>query len=176
MTDKKDLKKLVRERKAETGESNTTALRHERNGGNFRSLVEATIRLAAARREEEHRMAPPTGGIISGSELARRMRERMDRQIPRPAHDAFVEHIAKLDRSTIVSLVTLHSLGREHEPTDGTIKVLLASHRAHMSREESRVTGMNKLMERTSIDRDLMNGLNAASHLGFDIEDLPFTK
>ncbi|WP_375772947.1 hypothetical protein NR798_19335 [Archangium gephyra] len=175
MTDRKDLKKLVRARMAETGESYTTALRHVSSGGRFRAIVEKTIRLAAAWREEEHRLYPPDRGIISGGELARRMRERLSGAVPRPAFHAYMEHLEGLDRGDIVALVTLHYVGRNGDPAADTVEYAFTTQRAYVSREESRVTGLNKLIERTSMDRDLVSGLKLAAKIGLDIEELSRT-
>lgn len=175
MTDRKDLKKLIRTRMAETGESYTTASRHVSSGGRFRAIVEETIRLAAARREEEHRLYPPVRGIISGGELVRRMRERLSRAVPRPALHAYVEHLEGLDRADIVALVTLHYVGRNGDLAADTVEYAFTMQRAYVSREESRVTGLNKLIERTSMDRDLVSGLKLAAKIGLDIEELSRT-
>lgn len=176
MTKKKDFKKRVRARMAQTGESYMTATRHVQADGRFRAIVEKTIRLATARREEETRLYPPSEEVEEEGDVdIRRLMDEWSGRTPRPAERALMDYVASLNVEDVAALVTLHYVGRDFRETEKP-EAALAWQRDAMRSEHVRDTALGKFSERVLIDTYLKNGLKVAAAMGLDIEDLPRAK
>ncbi|NRD51905.1 hypothetical protein D7Y15_12870 [Corallococcus sp. AB030] len=152
-----------------------TASSNERGRGRFRAIVEQTIQLARAMDEEYERLYPSTGGLLTASDLVRREVDALTGVRPRPAEQAFNQHLQVLDAADLVALVTLHYVGRDFQETDKPEKVLQRQ-RIGMKSSRAAEDAREKLSERSRLDGLLVQGLRKARSIGLDIEALPLTK
>ncbi|MFE8601982.1 hypothetical protein [Archangium violaceum] len=152
-----------------------TAARHVQAGGRFRAIVEKTIQLATARREEEVRLYPPSEEVETGGVDLRRLMDELSGRTPRPAKRALMDYVACLDVADAAALVTLHYVGRDFRETEKP-EAALAWQRDAMRSEHVRNTALGKFSERVLIDEYLKKGLMVAAAMGLDIEDLPRAK
>ncbi len=151
------------------------AIQPAQDGERFRSIVEKTIQLATARREEAQRLYPPTDGINTGADLFRRSADEISGRTPRPAQQALMEYVASLSVEDAAALVTLHYVGRNFRKTDKP-EAALNWQRKAMRSPSVRDTALMKVMERVEIDEHLRKGLEVAAAMGLDIEELPRAK
>jgi hypothetical protein len=144
----------------------------EASGGRFRAIVEKTIRLATARREEGERLYPRTKEVQTGGDAIRRFSDELTGKTPRPAEHALMEYADSLDTADLAALVTLHYVGRNAYMFP-TPEATLAWQRNEIGKATVRDTALMKISERTLLGEYLKKGLEVAAAIGLDIEKLP---
>ncbi len=185
MTANKHFKRLVRARKARTGESFMTAAQHVRargkgsgrDDGRFRAIVEKTILLAEERFNEEARLYPPRTDDKpqTGGDMVRRLMDEWSGKTSRPAESALMDYVESLDTADAAALVTLHYVGRHPDDFEKPTRALNWQ-RHEMAKSSVRDTALMKISERSRLHEYLRRGLEVAAASGLDIEELPLAK
>jgi hypothetical protein len=161
-----NLKKLVEARRAKTGESYQTALRHVRRQqppGRFEALVHRIIQLASERSEEYDALHPNQGAVSVGDVVMRILREPTP-----PREQALRDALLATSEDDLRKLEVLYYAG---EPFNGTS--ILEMERL-VPRDSHEITA-HHLSKKMGMPEMLEAGLTKAIGEGVDLE-APFPK